>query len=699
MALSDLRIGILGAGYIATWHADAIRATDGLVLAAVCDRSASAAQGLADSYGIRAFTDLEAMIAAGVCDAVHILTPPPLHHPLARRCLEAGLHVLVEKPAALSVAELDEMAASADQAGRVLGVCHNFLALPGYQRLKAARENGELGLVSSIQINWSLPLPPLRSGPYGIWLLAETRNLLLELGPHPFAFAVDLCDALEIEHVSLGQWITLPGGAQRPQSWRILARAGNVDVTIALSLVETVDDRSVTVRGSSGLARLDYAADSFVLTRDNTAELVLNPLRKGLGQAGGHLREALVNGWRQGRSFNQKSPYGLSFRNTIAAFYAGVRQGQPDKRFTPAQARKVMDAIERSLTPLPPPPEVIPAPMLSSGTPAPRVMVIGGTGFIGRNLTRRLVAQGHDVRVLSRGQNGPFGDLTDHVELVGASLQDPDALARAMEGMDYVFNLARSHDRSWDEALRNDVGTALRISQAARRAGVKRMIYTGTIASYDMSDPAQVITEATPFGDMEQRNLYARSKAECERQLLQAQAADGVELVIARPGIVLGDGGPLQHWGIGRWHGPGAVRLWGSGKNILPFVLVDDVSDAMVSMMEMPGIAGEDFNLIGPPMLTGRDYFDEIHRRLGAKLNVTASNLNLLWAADQVKQSLKRHVLRRKDAAGIIRADWKSRGHLSRFDNAKPCRLLGWQPETGREAFLTRAIDETHLFW
>ena len=44
-------------------------------------------------------------------------------------------------------------------------------------------------------------------------------------------------------------------------------------------------------------------------------------------------------------------------------------------------------------------------------------------------------------------------------------------------------------------------------------------------------------------------------------------------------------------------------------------------------------------------------------------------------------------------------ADWKSRGHLSPFNNEKPKRLLGWQPEADREAFLRRAIDEAHLFW
>ena len=50
-------------------------------------------------------------------------------------------------------------------------------------------------------------------------------------------------------------------------------------------------------------------------------------------------------------------------------------------------------------------------------------------------------------------------------------------------------------------------------------------------------------------------------------------------------------------------------------------------------------------------------------------------------------------------AAPASRADWKSRGHLSPFDNAKPKELLGWAPESDRDAFWRRAIDEAHLFW
>lgn len=692
---SDLRVGIIGAGYIASWHADAIKATPGARLVAVCDPARDAAEALASGYGIAAFTDLDQMIAAQVCDVVHILTPPNLHRDLAVKCLSAGLHVLVEKPVALSVAEVSDMAGAARASGRQLAACHNFLALPSYQRLKAAKQAGDLGLVSSAQINWSLPLVPLRSGPYSLWMLRETQNLLLELGPHPFSLATDLLGPVEVEHVSLGQWITLPGGEQRPQSWRIIGRAGPVDVTIALSLVETFDDRSVALRGSSGMARMDFAADTLVVSRDNTADLVLNPLLKELGAAGAHLREGVRNAFRQAASLNQKSPYGLSFRATVAAVYDGIRNGRPDPRFAPEAAQAVMTGITAALERLPALP---PVPARPTGTPQPRVMVIGGTGFIGRNLTRRLVERGHDVRVLSRGRNGPFPDLADRVETYGVSMRDEAGLAQAMAGMDVVFNLAKSTDKSWQAALDNDVATTERIGRAAIAAGIGRLIHTGTIASYDMADPGRTITEATDFGQMETRNIYARSKAEGEKRLLAMQA-QGLRLVIARPGIVLGDGGPLQHWGIGRWHGAGAVRLWGNGRNILPFVLADDVSDGLIAMMDRDAALGQSFNLIGEPMASGRDYFDAIHARTGARLKVSGSNLTALWLSDAMKQGLKRHALRKKGAAPASLADWKSRGHLSPFDNSKPKQLLGWAPEADRDAFWRRAIDEAHLFW
>lgn len=693
----ETRVGIIGAGYIATWHADAIKAVPGARLTAVCDSALGAAEDLARAHGAQAFGSVDAMIAAGVVDAVHVLTPPSSHCAIAKTCLAAGLHVLVEKPVSVSAEEAREMKAAGEASGKVLAAGHNFLGLPSYERLKDLVQSGSLGRVSAVQINWCLPLTPLRSGPYGLWMLREPKNLLLELGPHLYAFAVDLIGVPEVVHVALGQPIALPGSGERHQSWRVLARVGQVDVTFNISLVEVMDDRSVTVRGSSAIARLDFGADTLVVSRDNTADLVINPLRRQLAAAGQNLREGVVNALRQFTSLNQKSPYGLSFRAAVGAFIAATQgRGPLDARFGFGTAVKVMEGIEASMAKMP----ALPAlPARPEGTPAPRVMVIGGTGFIGRNLTRMLVAKGHDVRVLSRGRSGPFDDIADHVETVPVSLRDKAGLVAAMQGIDVVFNLAKSTDKTWEAALENDVGTALRVAEAALEAGVKRLVYTGTIASYDMSDPARVITEETGFGaDMTDRNIYARSKAECEARLMELHRTKGLPLVIARPGIVIGEGGPLQHWGIGRWHGAGAVRIWGPGKNILPFVLVDDVSEGLILMMDKPEAVGKSFNLVGDPMMSAQDYFDAIHEAMGARIKVSPGSLRAMWLADSMKYVLKRKVLGRKGAVRASLADWKSRAHFSPFDNSQSKRLLGWTPEPSRAEFVRRGIVEANLF-
>lgn len=698
MQTKTIRAGLIGAGYIASWHAEALKGVKGVQLTAICDVNKAAATEMAQALGVQAFGSLDEMVAAGACDAVHVLTPPHSHCTLATQSLRAGLHVLVEKPVGVSAAEAALMAEVAAETGKTLAAGHNFLALPAYGRLKAARDSGRLGRIASAEINWRFPLGPLRAGPFNLWLLRAPGNLLLELGPHLYAFAQDLFGPVEILHLDLSLPVDLPGGGTRHQGWRILARAGSVDITFTLSLVEGADDRSVTLRGSSGMARLDFANDTLEIRAENAADIVLNPLIKELSLSWQHLREGTVNATRQLVSLNRKAPYGLSFAGLFSSFYDAVHRGAPiDPRFSMSAATEVMGAIERTLALMPPAALSDPAPP-SGRQPQPSVMVIGGTGFIGRHLTRSLVAAGHDVRVLSRGKEGPFADLADHVETVSVSLRDPEGLRRAMAGIDVVYNLAKSTDRSWEDALKNDVAVAVAVAEAALDAGVKRFIYTGTIASYDMSDPSRPITEDTGFGqDMTARNIYARSKAECEARLLALARDKGLPLIIARPGIVIGEGGPLQHWGLGRWHGAGAVRIWGDGRNILPFVLIEDVSDALVKLIDAPGVIGHSFNLIGEPMFSARDYFDAIHDRLGARITVKPGALYGFFLMDRAKYLLKRYALGKKSASFASLQDWRSRAHLSPFVNTRTKERLGWQPESDRQAFVEKAIGTANL--
>jgi nucleoside-diphosphate-sugar epimerase len=214
-----------------------------------------------------------------------------------------------------------------------------------------------------------------------------------------------------------------------------------------------------------------------------------------------------------------------------------------------------------------------------------------------------------------------------------------------------------------------------------------------------MSDSRGQITEDTSFpNDMSDRNIYARSKAECEKRLLEMHAEQGLPLVIARPGIVVGEGGPLQHWGIGRWHGAGAVRIWGHGRNILPFVLIDDLTDGLIRMMEKDGIEGRSYNLVGEPLMSARDYFKAIHDQMGAQLAVSTSSLHALFLADTVKHAMKVTLLRRKGLSRASLKDWKSRAHFTPFDISKSKNELGWAPAADRETLIDGAITNANLF-
>lgn len=696
MADGEIRVGFVGAGYIASWHAEALKSA-GAKLVAVCDPTLTAAESLAGRYGAKAYGDLAVMLAEARLDAVHVLTPPSLHAEHALAALAAGAHVLVEKPFALRSHDAEAMVAAAKAAGKVIAVNHNFLTLPGYEQLRAAMADGVPGRLDTVDIRWRFPLAPLRSGPFGLWMLRAPENLLFELGPHLFAFAVDLLGPLSHFDLRLSKPIRIPGGVQHHQGWQIHAKAGAVDVTLHLSLVEGAEDRSVELRGVGGIARLDYGADVLVIERANASDIVVNPLRHQLSLAWQRGAQGVNNAAKQLRSLNRKSPYGLGFLGATKLFYDAVRGRDMDARLAGQSAVDVIRAIESVVALIPAQaPVAWPAPP-AVGAQAD-MLVIGGTGFVGRDLTRELVAKGHKVRVLSRGRSNPFADLGNAVELVPVAMTDIEGLTKAMAGIDTVFHLARSEEASWQAYLQNDVAVTEGIAAAVLAAGARRLVYTGTIASYDASDPAHMITEETDFGPMQDRNLYARSKAECEARLLALHRNNGLPLVIARPGIVVGPGGPLQHWGIGRWHGAGAVRIWGNGRNKLPFVLNDDVAKGLIAASQVQGIEGQSFNLVGGAIFSAREYFAAIRQITGTSIRVVPGRLAVFYAADLVKYALKRFALRKKGLSRPLLLDWKSRAHLSPFSNEKARRVLGWLPEDDPQKLAKRAIDHPDLF-
>jgi nucleoside-diphosphate-sugar epimerase len=327
---------------------------------------------------------------------------------------------------------------------------------------------------------------------------------------------------------------------------------------------------------------------------------------------------------------------------------------------------------------------------------AARILVLGGTGFIGRELLRQLLGAGHRVRALVRSTASIPPALANSplLELMRGDLANEADLTRAMNGIETVVHLARANVKSWTDYQALEIEATRRVAECALAAGVKRFIYTGTIDSYYGGAGAGTITEATPLDEkIHRRNLYARAKAASEELVLQMHRERGLPLVIVRPGVVIGRGGSPFHWGVGMWWNDAVCQTWGEGNNKLALVLVEDVAAGLIAAMDAPGIEGRSFNLVGEPLLTAQEYLDALDAVGGIRVQRHATSILRFYLADMMKWVVKvavRHPERRLPSY----RDWESRTGSARFDCTAAKTVLGWRPCADREELVRRGIAE-----
>ena len=323
-----------------------------------------------------------------------------------------------------------------------------------------------------------------------------------------------------------------------------------------------------------------------------------------------------------------------------------------------------------------------------------RLLVTGGTGFIGSHLAMEGRRRGAEVVVLG---------LTDRpeeqanvtllkgagAEVIPGSITDSALCARAARGATHIFHLAvamREGGKADEFFERVNLDGTRRLLEAAATGGVQRFVYCSTIGIYGHRAPG-ITREESPFAP---GNIYERTKVAAEAMVREVGAEKKLPVVILRPADVYGprDQRLLKLFrGVSR----GKFPLFGRGEGRRHMVYVDDVVAAFFKACERNEAVGESMIVAGPEVCTLRELIETVRRTVGSPRYGRRLPLAPMLALAAVVEDVCR-VLHVDPPIYRRRMDffWSD----SEFDTSRARRLLGWTPRVALTDGIARTFED-----
>ena len=188
--MQERSVGFLGTGDVADLHAEAILSCPQARLHGVWNRSKGRCQQKAERYDCRSYATAEELVADPAIDAVFVLTNLETHREFAELAMRHKKHVLVEKPAGCSLAEIESMQRTAREHGVVCMPVHNYIYEPGVERTRHLIDHGKLGKLVSVHVLYNIHHPEAVAARYpGVirQIMTHHAYILLYLAGEPVA--------------------------------------------------------------------------------------------------------------------------------------------------------------------------------------------------------------------------------------------------------------------------------------------------------------------------------------------------------------------------------------------------------------------------------------------------------------------------------------------------------------------------------
>lgn len=668
-----LRVGIVGAGYVARYHLAALRRLDFVEIVGICDLDIDAARALATTFGIDAVATSLAELGARRPQAIYVLTPPSSHCALTLHALDMGCHVFVEKPMAESSAECDAMIERAHEKGLVLSVDHSDLFDPVVMQARELLRSGACGEVIAVDVLRSSDYPPYAGGPLPA-MIRQGSYPFRDLGVHSLYVLEALLGAigqLDVHYRSSGRMPNL-----KFDEWHASAACAHGTGRMLLSWNVRPMQNRLVVYGTHATIEVDRFLQTCRVRRllpgPKFVGIVLNAFSQALRDvvrvpwnvarfATGRLRsspgiqrgaEAFACALHEGRAPPVSAEDGrraVALMESVCARADAERTGELEQRFV---ALEPVDAL-----------------------------VTGASGFLGRKLVATLRARGERVRVLVRQSSAALEQMSGLQVIVG-DLGDPRIVEHAVAGARVVYHVGAAMRGDARDFEAGTIWGTRNVVDACARQKAQRLVYVSSLSVLDHAgrDPAVSITETSSYEPHpEARGAYTQTKLVAERMVCEAVREHGLPAVIIRPGQIVGPGAervtPNGTLAIaGRWIAVGPRN------QPLPLVYLDDVVDALLQAADTPAASGGIFHIVDTQVVTQGEYLDLVQRKLGKELRLLRLPSGVFMLFATAIELLGKAAGR---AVPLTRYRVRSLRPLANFDLTAARTTLGWQPRIG----------------
>lgn len=621
MSTQKLRIAVFGCGRMGLHHVRAIGTVEHAAVVAVCDPAADPATVKAAlPADVALYQDATRLLQEVRPDVVHIVTPPETHAPLALLALEHGAHVYVEKPFALTADDAKRVVTAAQEKG--LSVC------AGHQVLFQAsgrRYRDYLPMIGKVvHVESYFSFKTVRRSGGGLYSPVEQ---LIDILPHPVYLMLSAFEASGQYNAesacTLRSFEVDPNG-----EIRALIKHGDCLALLTVTLRGRPIESYLRVVGTNGSVTADFVL-SGVTKLYGPGASAISAVIKPFSQARQMVAGTVANIFRM--VFRKHKSY-AGLAELIDAFYASIRHRGPSPvsplsivetvrlcetigrelesaaAIAEAAARERVQRQESALAP----------PDAARGV----VLVTGGTGFLGRVLVAELRAKGWPVRVVARRLPLWSARLAG-VEYVLGDISRPLS-TDIFKGVAFVAHLAAETYGGKAEHELNTIQATRNVLDAMVRAGVKRIVYTSSIAVHKPSrEVGGPLVETSPvdYGNLG-RGPYVWAKAESEAIIGTMSQQHGILHRTIRLGPLVDFQNFTPPGRLGREVGPLYVAA-GSRSNILSVCDVRTASHVIRHYIE-------EFERV-PPVLNLVEAQAPTRADLVARLRQARPDLKVMW--------------------------------------------------------------------